>query len=341
MNSRRHASTQLAIVVLTALAPFSTGLCADPDMHPSPIIIAHRGASGYLPEHTLEAKAMAHAQGADYLEQDLVLTKDDVPIVLHDIHLDTVTDVAQRYPERARPDGRYYAVDFTLAEIQTLAASERFHHKTGQAVFPGRFPPHVGRFHIPTFEEELRFIQGLNGSTGRVAGIYPEIKQPKFHRAEGKDITRIVLEVLSRNGYGSAEDPCYLQCFDAEELKRVRNEFGSKLKLVQLLDKEPWMTADSALAEMEPRLQEIADYADGIGPALAGVFPDSGLVGAAHRAGLVVHPWTYRADSLTAGFASFEDLHRASVQAGVDGVFSDFPDQSRMLFQKMSIVSPE
>lgn len=327
------------MAVLTVLAPFSTGLSADPDMNSSPIIIAHRGASGYLPEHTLQAKAMAYAQGADYLEQDLVLTKDNVPIVLHDIHLDTVTNVAQVYPDRARPDGRYYAIDFTLAEIQSLAASERFHHKTGQAVFPGRFPPHQGRFHIPTLEEELQFIQGLNKSTRRVAGIYPEIKQPAFHRAAGKDITPIVLKVLTSFGYTSAEDPCYLQCFDAAELKRVRNEFGSKLKLVQLLDKESWMTADSALAEMEPRLREIAEYADGVGPALTGVFPDNGLVSAAHAAGLVVHPWTYRADALPAGFASFEELHRASVQSGVDGVFSDFPDQSRELFQQMNGIS--
>jgi len=104
-----------------------------------PLVIAHRGASGYLPEHTLAAKALAHGQGADYLEQDVVLTADDVPIVLHDIHLDSTTDVADRFPDRARPDGRWYAVDFSLAEVRQLAVGERL-GRDGTAAFPGRFP---------------------------------------------------------------------------------------------------------------------------------------------------------------------------------------------------------
>ncbi|MDB6140762.1 MAG: glycerophosphoryl diester phosphodiesterase, partial [Verrucomicrobiaceae bacterium] len=105
-----------------------------------PIVIAHRGASGYLPEHTLPGKALAHAMGADCLEQDIVLSKDDVPIVMHDINLDTVTDVAKHFPDRKRDDGRYYALDFTLAEIKQLEACERFNPKTGKAVYPNRFP---------------------------------------------------------------------------------------------------------------------------------------------------------------------------------------------------------
>ena len=115
------------------------------------IVIAHRGASGYLPEHTLPAIAMAHAQGADYLEQDVVLSKDNVPMVLHDIHIDTVTDVARRFPDRKRADGRYYALDFTVAELKQLNASERFDPKhrrrrlpvalPGRARAPSRSPP--------------------------------------------------------------------------------------------------------------------------------------------------------------------------------------------------------
>ena len=104
-----------------------------------PLVIAHRGASGYLPEHTLAAKAMAHGQGADFIEQDLVLTKDNVPVVLHDVHIDTVTDVAKVFPERKRADGRFYALDFTVAELKRLRLSERFNAKTGARVFPGRF----------------------------------------------------------------------------------------------------------------------------------------------------------------------------------------------------------
>ena len=125
------------------------------------LVIAHRGASAYLPEHTPAAKAVAFAMGADYVEQDVVLTRDGVPVVLHDIHIDTVTDVARRFPERRRADGRYYAIDFTLAELRRLAASERFDPRTGNAVFAGRFPVGKSSFQVPTLEEELQLVQGL------------------------------------------------------------------------------------------------------------------------------------------------------------------------------------
>jgi glycerophosphoryl diester phosphodiesterase len=128
-------------------------------------VIAHRGASGYLPEHTLEAVAMAYAMGADYLEQDVVLTKDDHAIVLHDIHLEAVTNVAQVFPRRARSDGRYYAIDFTLAEIKALQVHERIALPAGAAVYPKRFPVGWSRFEIPTLEEEITLVQGLNKST--------------------------------------------------------------------------------------------------------------------------------------------------------------------------------
>ncbi|WP_437202818.1 glycerophosphodiester phosphodiesterase [Planctomicrobium sp. SH664] len=309
---------------------------------PIPFVIAHRGASGYLPEHTLEAKALAYAQLADYLEQDLVLTKDNVPVVLHDIHLDTVTDVAQRFPGRQRDDGRYYAIDFTLAEVQSLRVFERFHPKTGKAVFPGRFPTQTGNFRIPTLVEEIQFVQGLNRSTGRTVGIYPELKQPEFHFKEGKDLTAVVLDILTAHGYHEATDPVFLQCFDAKELQRVRHGFHSRLKLIQLLHGDPW----NAKATLEAQIQEcrkIAGYAHGIGIPLGALFPTkapegiekaSRLVSAAHAAGLAVHPWTYRADDLPKSFPTFAELHSASVAAGIDGLFSDFPDQSRTLLRE-------
>ena len=121
-----------------------------------PIVIAHRGASGYLPEHTLPAKALAYGLGADFLEQDIVLTKDDVPVVLHDIYLDTVTDVARRFAGRQRADGRYYALDLTLAELKQLRVTERFNAKTGKPVYPQRFPAEQSEFHLATLEEELK-----------------------------------------------------------------------------------------------------------------------------------------------------------------------------------------
>lgn len=304
-----------------------------------PFVIAHRGASGLLPEHTLESKALAHGLGAHYLEQDLVLTKDDVPIVLHDLYLDTVSDVETQFPGRARNDGRYYAIDFTLNEIRKLNASERFDHTTGRAVFPHRFPAHTGRFRIPTFEEEIQFIQGLNHSTGRTVGIYPEIKHPGFHEQSGKDITRIMLEILLRYGYLRESDPCYVQCFDPATLKRIRHELGIRLRLVQLLDAPTGEQIFHSAEGMNAYLSNVATYANGLGPALKLVLKESHshhgspLIEAAHAAGLEVHPWTLRQEELPEGITSFTELHRILGQSGIDGVFSDFPGESVMLFR--------
>lgn len=194
------------------------------------IVIAHRGASGYLPEHTLPAKAMAYAQGADYLEQDLVMTKDNELVVLHDHYLDRVTDVAERFPDRARKDGRYYAIDFTLPEIKSLKFTEGFDIKDGKKVqsYPGRFPMGKSDFRVHTFQEEIEFIQGLNHSTGKNIGIYPEIKAPWFHRQEGKDISSKVLDVLKEYGYTGKADKVYLQCFDANELKELKMSWNHR-----------------------------------------------------------------------------------------------------------------
>lgn len=304
-----------------------------------PIVIAHRGASGYLPEHTLPAKVMAHAMGADYIEQDVVLTRDDVPIVLHDIHLDRVTDVASKFPGRAREDGRYYAIDFSWDEIRTLNVTERLNND-GTAVFPSRFPIRTGEFRVPSLEDELIVIAGLNTSTGRTAGIYPEIKQPAFHRREGKDISTIVLHVLSRHGYRTKDDAIYLQCFEADELRRIRAELKCSLKLVQLLSGKEW-SADTANREwLATELAQIAKYADGVGPSLAHLVsrgPDenprvSPLIRIAHQLRLQVHPWTLRADDVPRSVDSFEQLHAVLLDGGIDGAFSDFPDVTARLF---------
>ncbi|GEP44824.1 glycerophosphoryl diester phosphodiesterase [Brevifollis gellanilyticus] len=287
----------------------------------SPLIIAHRGASGYLPEHTLEAKAMAHAQGAHYLEQDLVLTKDDIPVVLHDIYIDTVTDVAEKFPARHRDNGRYYALDFTLAELKTLNATERFDVKTGKQVYPNRFPKGQGTFRIPTLEEELQLIQGLNRSTGREAGIYPEIKEPLWHQKEGHDISRIVLPILHKYGYKTKSDRCFVQCFELEEVERLRGELGWQGRLIYLTSKA--LTPET--------LAQVAKVADGIGPDIKLVIaPDRSLtplVKDAHALGLKVHPYTLRVDALPKFATSADDLLTLLLgKAGVDGLFSDFPD---------------
>ena len=296
-----------------------------------PLVIAHRGASGYVPEHTLVAKAMAHAMGADYIEQDVVLSKDDVPVVLHDIHLDTVTNVADVFPSRAREDGRFYAIDFTVAEIKQLNATERINLKTGQAAFPNRFPPRVSAFQVPTLEEEIALIQGLNKSTGREVGIYPELKAPAFHHREGKDLARIVLNVVGRFGYNSKDDLCFIQCFDIGETKRLRAELGCKLRVVQLMAGITHRRLASPAG-----LREVAGYADGVGPSLDRIIqleqgkPQvTSFVADAHAAGLQVHPYTLRADNLPSYAASYEELVDLFYKAAkVDGAFTDFPDRT-------------
>lgn len=311
----------------------------------APVVIAHRGASGYLPEHTLEAKALAHAMGADFLEQDLVLSKDNVPVVLHDIQIDTVTDVAARFPDRKRDDGRYYALDFTVAELKQLRVTERMNTKTGQAVYPGRFPAGKASFQIPTLEEELEFIAGLNKSTGRTVGIYPEIKQPAWHRKQGRDISRVVLPILERHGYRTKSDPCWVQCFEYPEVQRIRGELGWRGRLVMLMgSKKGEDGTDFEYLRTPAGLAELAKVADGIGPSLASIISGKGvadrtvtsLVQAAHAHQLAVHPYTVRTDELPKTVKSVEELHRLIfVEAGVDGVFSDFPDQTVAFVRKL------
>ncbi|WP_140918917.1 glycerophosphodiester phosphodiesterase [Limnobaculum xujianqingii] len=327
------------------------------------IVIAHRGASGYLPEHTLPSKAMAYQQGADFLEQDLVMTKDDRLIVLHDHYLDRVTDVAERFPDRARKDGRYYAIDFTLDEIKSLKFTEGFDIKDGKKVqsYPGRFPMGKSDFRIHTFEEEIEFIQGLNHSTGKNIGIYPEIKAPWFHRSEGKDISVKTLEVLKKYGYSQKSDNIYLQCFDFNELKRIKTELmpkaGVDLKLVQLIAFTDWEETFEPNAEgklvnysydwmFKPGgMQEIAKYADGIGPQYPMLLdveaskPEhvklSAMAKEAHDSGMVIHPYTLRADALPKYATSMNQLLDVMYnQAKVEGLFTDFPDMAVQFLQK-------
>jgi len=298
-----------------------------------PVVIAHRGASGYLPEHTREAKVMAHAMGADFIEQDVVLSKDDVPMVLHDVHLDTTTDVAEKFPDRRRADGRFYAIDLTAAEIGTLVATERFDHRTGKQVMPLRHPKGRGVFRVPTLESELELIAELNRTAGRRAGIYPELKAPAWHRKEGKDLAAIVLPILRKYGYATKSDPCYLQCFEYAEVKRVRGELGWKGNLIMLLGGSKGVDGtDFIRLKTDDGLKELSGVVEGIGPSLADIISKDAsvtdLITRAHAVGLLVHPYTLRADALPKGV---KDMRQAAElifrNARADGLFTDHPDQ--------------
>ncbi|AHH06310.1 Glycerophosphoryl diester phosphodiesterase [Borrelia crocidurae DOU] len=298
----------------------------------SALIIAHRGASGYLPEHTLEAKAYAHALGADYIEQDIVLTKDDIPIVMHDPELDTTTNVAKLFPGRARENGKYYSVDFTLAEIKSLSLSERFDPETQQPIYPNRFPATEYDFKIPTLEEEIKFIQGLNKSTGKNIGIYPEIKKPLWHKQQGKDISKIVIDILNKYGYKSKEDKIYLQTFDFDEVKRIREELGYQGKLIMLIGENDWEEAptDYEYIKSEEGMAEVAKYADGIGPWIPQIIINgqmTGLTSLAHKYNMQVHPYTFRIDALPSYVKDPNELlELLFIKAKVDGLFTDFVD---------------
>lgn len=298
--------------------------------NPKPIVIAHRGASGYLPEHTEGAKVLAIAQGADYVEQDVVLTKDKVPVQLHDIHLDQVTNVADVFPDRKREDGKYYAIDFTWEELQKLTVHERngLRPSPSSRRFPGGFGQKIMRL-----EDEIRLVQGLNQTLGLNVGIYVELKGPAFHLKEtGEPMGDVVVEVLKKFGYDSKDSLCYIQCFEAEELQRLKKE-NCPLKLVQLMGGLPKGTSDVAAV-----MKELAVYADGVGPAIpalvttsdGGEVKSSGFVEAAHAAGLQVHPYTIRADQLPPWAKNIEQLHDVLFdELKVDGAFTDFPDLTR------------
>ncbi len=290
------------------------------------IVVAHRGASGYLPEHTIAAKAMAYAMKPDFLEQDLVLSKDGIPIVIHDIYLEDVTDVSTVYPNRKRADGRYYVIDFTYTELQFLRVHERINLKQNKAAFIGRFPVESAIFRLHSLEEELQLIQGLNKSTGEDVGIYPEIKNPVFHLKEGQDISKIVLSILSDYGYNTKKDKCMLQCFDPRELKRIRQELHTRLHLTQLV--EELLT--------ESQIEEIATYADAIGPWYKqlllekmedGSWKVDPLVKMAHAHNLQVIAYTFRLDDLDEGETFDALLDLAFKTLDLDGVFTDFPDK--------------
>jgi glycerophosphoryl diester phosphodiesterase len=330
--------------VLTGVLQMTDGITGRDAFAAEPqrkVVVAHRGASAYLPEHTLPAVAMAYATGADFMEQDVVMTRDDELIVWHDLTLDRNTDVAERFPGRARDDGRHYVIDFTLDELRRLRVTEGYSvNEKGEqeAIYPQRFPLWHSSFRVHTLAEQLEMVQGLNRSMQRDVGIYPEIKDPAFHRENGKDLSRALLSALKRFGYESVDDNVYVQTFDHAELKRVHDELfpemGMALKLVQLIggEEHAWMLDAQGMAEL-------GQYADGLGPHYSLIIDDDStrdhviitdFVRLAHANGMAVHPYTFRADEdqVPAYADDFEHMLKLFYEdAGIDGAFSDFPDR--------------
>ena len=312
---------------------------------PYPAIIAHRGACGYLPEHTLPAVELAHTFGADYIEQDVVLTSDGLPIVVHDVTLELTTNVAELFPERHRDDGLFYAIDFTLEEIKTLSAHERT-DSFGNNVFRERYSGTSVEFKIPTLAEEIGTVDRLNKASGKRTGIYIELKRPEFHEQEGVDIYQAVLDELTAFNRLSASAETVIQCFDPDTLRRFAQDGVFKGPLVQLVHTE---SIDNWRGDFEAMhtalgLTEVAEYAHGIGPDVNLLEDNTGgpseMLLAAKKLGLFLHPYTLRADSESIPGVNFEALHKKLfVDLEVDGAFTDFADQTRELLIQMGKIS--
>jgi glycerophosphoryl diester phosphodiesterase len=301
-----------------------------------PIIIGHRGASGYRPEHTLASYELAIGMGADFIEPDLVITRDGVLVVRHENEISETTDVADRPEFRGRRttksiDGRevsgWFVEDFTIEEIKTLRARERL---------PFRDRSYDGRFEVPTFQEVL----GLARS--RSVGVYPETKHPTYFRDLGLPLEEPMVSALHAAGFQGRSAPVFLQSFETGNLRHLREL--TDLPRIQLLEDEgkPWDLDRSYRELATPKgLAEIATWADGIGPSKrlivpAGpdgrLLPPTSLVEDAHRAGLLVHPWTFRSEPRFLAPDYEGDPGREYEQffgLGVDGLFSDFPDVAR------------
>lgn len=297
-----------------------------------PLVIAHRGASGYVIEHTEAAKTLAHAQGADYIEQDVVLSKDGQFIVTHDITMEETTNVEQRFPDRARQDGRYYFADFDWKEIQQLTMHERTQRGSDRPALPNRFPYDAGQ-RVVRLADELQLIAGLNKTTDKKTGLYIELKSPSFHKKEfGTSMGEALLKLLATH---EVHDRCFIQCFEMEELRDLHDRLHCKLPLIALLGRRP----------TDGDLENIAKFAKGIGPSLELVatrvasnpIESTGLVEAAKKLGLQVHPYTVRKHQQPRWSNSLDETHKVLVELlKVDGFFTDYPDLGRAAVDAVS-----
>lgn len=320
---------------------------------PAVLVIAHRGAPAYRPEHTIAGYTLAIEYGADVIEPDLVATKDGELVARHENEISGTTDVSEHPEFAARKatktiDGfeltGWFTEDFTLAELRTLRARERI-----PAIRPDN-TRYNGLYTIPTLQEVIDLAKAKTAETGRTIAIYPETKHPSYFQHIGLPLEQRLLDTLAANGYSGPDAPVFIQSFEVANLKAMRAK--TDMPLVQLLSAPPARPYDFVAAG-DPRgyadlitpagLAEVATYANGIGPDKNMVIPrgsdarllaPTALVADAHAAGLVVHPYTFRPENtfLPADFRSSADLTARGdaygeitryLQAGVDGVFSD------------------
>lgn len=295
--------------LLTTLLLFACQAGGKPDAV-GPLVIAHRGASGYLPEHTLAAYALAFGQGADIIEPDVVMTRDGVLVCAHDLTAEAVTDAASVYPGRARADGKWYFADLTSIEVKRLSKRGRSDRQPEGGLFTG--------YSVPTLEEMIQLVQELNRRTGRRVGIIPEPKSPKFHREVGLPIEAALVATLAKWGYvdiGADRGGATIQCFDLDALRTIRFELGCRLPLAFTVGN----TLDPAT------LQQAAAFVQIIGPNRELIEPKPGaaapamdMLAFARSHHLAVYPWTFGDEP--------EATRRFFHHHGVEAVFIDFPD---------------
>jgi glycerophosphoryl diester phosphodiesterase len=350
----------IALLALACAFPI-TSEAADSNSTKVPLVIGHRGgATGYLPDHTLENYALGIELGADFVEPDLVATRDGVLIARHEPNLMATTNVKDlpHFASRKRTaviDGAaepgFFASDFTLAEIKTLRAIQPL---------SDRHQEFNGRFEIPTFDEVIAFVKRKSLEKGRTIGIYPETKHPTYHQQIGLPLEDRLLDALKRAGWTSRSSPVFIQSFETANLRYLRSR--TKVRLVQLIDAND-VNDDGSLDFTPPYdrpydwtfhhragrfsdlvtpagLKEVAEYADGIGPwkpylqswkADGTLLLATAVVANAHKAGLVVHPYTFRSEQkrlIAADHGNAIDEYLRFYKLGVDGVFSDFADDA-------------
>ena len=311
---------RLAALLFTAAAVTMSGSAA----MTSPLIIGHRGAAGHRPEHTLAGYRLAAEMGADYIEPDLVSTKDGVLVARHENEIGSTTDAAAKFPGRKRTktvDGMavagWFSEDFTLSEIKTLRARERLN-----------FRSHAwdGQYEVPTFDEVIELAQQLGKDLGRPIGVYPETKHPTYFRTIGLPLEDRMLATLDRHGWNTASAPVFIQSFETN-LREIRPK--TQIKLIQLIERR---------IPNDAELRAIKSYADGIGPNSRLVVPanpdgtlmaPTDLVDRAHAQGLLVHIWTLRSEPMFLSSSYHGDPgaeYRQFRNLGVDGIFTDFAD---------------